>query len=338
LDRISTYILSMLHEGGNDETMSTLDSIHPSKDMAVMTKKSFTSYQSKRWRGIKKLIVALSFIGPALVLYVLFMLYPMVDAVRLSFFDWNGSSPTMNFVGLDNYKELSKDTIYIKSLVNNLYWVVLSLMMIIAPTLALSILISKVKRGRTFFRTAFFLPSVLSLTVVGVLWNKIYDPSNGPLNMILRMLGLDSLTHNWLGEGHTVIPSLVVTSSWSFYGLYMVLFLAALQNIDHSLYEAAEMDGAGPLRKFWNITVPSLRNTMNVVMSMDIIYSLKGFGVVWVMTQGGPFYMSEVVASYVYKAAFSLNKVSYAVAGSVVLGMIVIVLTISFNFIRDRRE
>jgi raffinose/stachyose/melibiose transport system permease protein len=335
---LNEYILMMLHEGGNKRTMNTLDSRHSSPDMAVMTKKSFSSYRGKRWRGIKKSIIALSFIGPALVLYVLFMLYPMMDAVRLSFFDWNGSSPTMNYIGIRNYTELSKDTIFIKSLINNLYWVVLSLVMMILPTLVLSILISKVKRGRTFFRTAFFLPSVLSLTVVGVLWNKIYDPSYGPLNIMLRMFGLDSLTHNWLGEGHTVIPSLVAASTWSFYGFYMVLFLAGLQNIDQTIYEAAEIDGAGSVRKFWNITLPSLRNTMNVVISMDVIYSLKGFAVVWIMTQGGPFYMSEVVASYVYKAAFSLNKVSYAVAGSVVLGIIVIVLTLAFNFIRDRRE
>ncbi|MNI02710.1 Inner membrane ABC transporter permease protein YcjO [compost metagenome] len=118
----------------------------------------------------------------------------------------------------------------------------------------------------------------------------------------------------------------------------MILFLAGLQNIDKSMYEAADIDGAGALRKFWNVTVPSLRNTMNVVISMVVIHALKGFGLVWIMTQGGPFYKSEVVATYVYKSAFSMNKVSYASAGSVVLGIIVIALTIAFNYWREKEE
>ncbi|MNJ67708.1 Inner membrane ABC transporter permease protein YcjO [compost metagenome] len=118
----------------------------------------------------------------------------------------------------------------------------------------------------------------------------------------------------------------------------MILYLAGLQNIDYSIYEAADIDGAGPLRKFWSITVPSLRNTLNIVISMVIIYSFKGFALVWIMTQGGPFYMSEIVPTYVYKAAFSMNKVGYGTAGSLVLGIIVMSCTVLFNYYREKRE
>lgn len=311
---------------------------HSPPILEVKTKKGAFTVNGMTKMKMKKTITVLSFLLPGLGLYFVFMLYPMIDAIRYSFFDWDGGSPTMNFVGFENYIQLTQDKIFLKSLFHNLLWVVLSLTLMVVPTLVLAVLISRVKKGRTFFRAGFYLPSVLSLAVVGVLWSKIYDPTMGPINVILRSLGLESLAKNWLGEPLFVIPALVIASTWAFYGLYLILFLAGLQSIDYSLYEAAEIDGAGPIRKFWHITIPSLRNTLNVVISMVIIHALKGFALIWIMTQGGPFYMSEVVSTYVYKAAFSMNKVSYATAGSVVLGIIVIGFTIGFNYYRERTE
>lgn len=301
-------------------------------------KKSVVVVNSKAKMKIRKAITIASFLLPGLILYAIFMLYPMIDAIRYSFFSWDGASPTMNFVGLENYVQLTKDDIFLKSLGHNLFWVVLSLTLMVVPTLVLAVLISRVKKGKMFFRAGFYLPSVLSLAVVGVLWSKIYDPMMGPINVFLKSIGLENLAKNWLGEPLFVIPALVIASTWAFYGLYLILFLAGLQSIDYSLYEAADIDGAGPISKFWNITIPSLRNTLNVVISMVIIHALKGFALIWIMTQGGPFYMSEVVSTYVYKAAFSMNKVSYATAGSVVLGIIVIGFTIGFNYYRERTE
>ncbi|NWQ42540.1 sugar ABC transporter permease [Bacillus sp. EB106-08-02-XG196] len=309
-----------------------------STPLIEMDKKSVVAVNSKTKLKIKKAITIASFLLPGLILYAVFMLYPMIDAVRFSFFDWDGASPSMNFVGIENYVQLTKDDVFLKSLGHNLLWVVLSLTLMVVPTLVLAVLISRVKKGKVFFRAGFYLPSVLSLAVVGVLWSKIYDPMMGPINVFLKSVGLESLAKNWLGEPLFVIPALVIASTWAFYGLYLILFLAGLQSIDYSLYEAADIDGAGPISKFWNITIPSLRNTLNVVISMVIIHALKGFALIWIMTQGGPFYMSELVSTYVYKAAFSMNKVSYATAGSVVLGIIVIAFTIGFNYYRERTE
>lgn len=314
------------------------DLYHSPAPIELNAQKSKITVNTKRIVKVKKIVTVLSFLLPALSIYFVFMLYPMIDAVRYSFFNWDGAAPSMDFVGLNNYIELAKDTIFLKSLLHNLLWVVLSLVLMVIPTLTLAVLISRVKKGKTFFRAGFYLPSVLSLAVVGVLWSKIYDPLMGPINVFLNSIGLGSLAKNWLGEPLFVIPALVIASTWAFYGLYMILFLAGLQSIDSELYEAADLDGAGPIRKFWSITIPSLRNTMNVVISMVIINALKGFALIWIMTQGGPFYKSEVVSTYVYKAAFSMNKVSYATAGSVVLGIIVITFTIGFNYYRERSE
>ncbi|WHY84022.1 sugar ABC transporter permease [Neobacillus novalis] len=306
--------------------------------LEIEQKKSLSIIKGRNKIKFKKMITIISFLLPALILYSIFMLYPMIDAVRFSFFDWDGAATSMNFVGIDNYVKLTDDKIFLKALGHNLLWVVLSLILMVIPTLILAVLISRVKKGKTFFRAGFYLPSVLSLAVVGVLWSKIYDPMMGPINVFLKSIGLENLAKNWLGEPYFVIPALVIASTWAFYGLYMILFLAGLQNVNSELYEAADLDGAGPIRKFWSITIPSLRNTLNVVISMVIINALKGFALIWIMTQGGPFYMSELVSTYVYKAAFSMNKVSYATAGSVVLGIIVIVFTIGFNYYRERSE
>lgn len=294
--------------------------------------------QVRHWsRKAKRFAVVLSFLAPSLLLYGLFMLYPMFDAVRLSLFDWDGASPTMSYIGLDNYMNLLKDDVFMQSLFHNLVWVVISLTLVVIPTLVLAVLISKVKRQAVL--SCRILPSFRHFTRGGgVLWAKIYDPLMGPINVTLQKAGLGSLAHNWLGEQWTVLPALVIVGTWAFYGSFLILYLAGLQNIDPSLYEAAEIDGAGPVRKFLSITIPSLRYTMNVVISMVIIYAFKGFALIWIMTQGGPFYKSEVVSTYIYKSAFGMNKVSYATAGGVLLAVIVITLTILFNQWRERRE
>jgi raffinose/stachyose/melibiose transport system permease protein len=289
-------------------------------------------------KKMKRALVVLSFISPALILYGLFMLFPIIEAFRLSLFDWDGASPAMNFVGVDNYVNIMKDPIFLQSLNHNFYWMVVDLIIIVIPVLALAVLIGKLKKGKTFFRAGFYLPAVLSLPVVAVLWGKIFDPYIGPINVFLKNIGLENLAINWLGNPNTVLLAIIFTGAWAFYGLYLILFLTGLQNIDPNLYEAAEIDGAGPIRKFIHITIPSLRNVMNLVISMVIIYSLKSFALVWIMTQGGPFYKSEVVASYVYKIAFSMYKTSYGAAGSIILAIVVVFLTILFNYLRERGE
>ncbi|TVY10447.1 carbohydrate ABC transporter permease [Paenibacillus cremeus] len=289
-------------------------------------------------RLAKQTIVVLSFLGPALLFYGFFMLYPMEEAIRWSLLDLNAKSTVAHFVGLSNYVEILKDSVFQSSLLNNLEWVMMELLLVVFPVLILSVMITKVKRGKLFFRAAFYLPAVLSMPVVAVIWSKIYDPYIGPVNSFLKLIGLKGLALNWLGEPFTVLPALILASTWVAYGFYMVLYLAGLQSIDYDLYEAADLDGAGTVSKFLHITLPSLRHTINFIVSLVIINSFKGFSMVWIITQGGPFYKSEVVATYVYKQAFSKYQISTGAAGSVILALIIMLVTIVFNRIRERGE
>ncbi|SDO32989.1 raffinose/stachyose/melibiose transport system permease protein [Paenibacillus sp. yr247] len=314
-----------------------MDSLHgPPQTVEAVIKYNQINKRIRLTSNIRKWITIISFLSPAVLLYGVFMLYPMFEAVRLSFFDWNGSAPIMNFVGLNNYIDILNDKVFILSLKHNIVWLVLDLVLLVIPVLLLAVMISKVKRGRLFFRTGFYLPAVLSLPVVSVLWGKIYDPMIGPINVILKSIGLNGLAINWLGHPWAVLPAIIIAGAWAFYGIYMIIYLSGLQSIDYSMYEAADMDGAGPIRKFWYITVPSLKNTINIVTTMVIVYGFKSFALIWIMTQGGPFYKSELVATYVYKAGFAMFKVSFAAAGSVILAVIVVVLTILFNAMRER--
>jgi len=286
--------------------------------------------------SIKKTGVILSFLLPAIIIYGIFMVYPILQAVRLSFFDWNGSSQSMNFIWFDNYTKLFQDTIFYRALINNIIWVVMELVIVVVPVLILAILISSVKRGKTFFRAGFYLPAILSMPVVAVIWAKIYDPYIGPINSVLKMIGADGLARNWLVDPITVLPSLILASTWVAYGFYMVLYLAGLQGIDYSLYEAADMDGAGFFAKLFNVTIPSLKPMMNVIITLSVITSFKSFAIVWIATQGGPLYRSEVVATYVYKMAFSQFQASYGAASGVILAVIIISFTVIFNRLRER--
>jgi raffinose/stachyose/melibiose transport system permease protein len=288
--------------------------------------------------SMRRRIVLFSFLSPALLIYTVFLIYPIWEAIRISFYDWNGSGKAEKYVGMGNYVKTLKDSVFVQALQHNVIWMIADLILMVVPILVLAVLISRVRKGMMFFRAGFYLPAVLSLPVISVLWGKIYDPLIGPINTVLNAVGLDFLAFNWLGDHRTVLFSLIIVGVWAYYGLYMILFLAGLQSIDYSLYESAEIDGAGAFRKFWNITLPSMRNTMNVVLSMVIIYGFKSFGLVWIMTLGGPFYKSELVATYVYKAAFTMNKVGYGSAGAVILMIIVVTITVIFNATRERKE
>jgi|GEM_PF-5784859 len=199
------------------------------------------------------------------------MVYPIIDSFRISLTNWNGISSEYDFVGFKNYIILLQDKYFWNAVLNTLFWVVMQLLIIALPTLVLSLMIRKVKVGMTFFRTGFYLPSIVSFSVAAVIWGKIYDPQIGPINSVLNALGLSFLAKSWLGDVSTVLPALVIASSWVQYGAYMVMYITGLQGIDPQYYEAAELDGANAFQKFWKITVPSLRNTINVVISLIIM-------------------------------------------------------------------
>lgn len=274
------------------------------------------------------------FLLPSLLLYVVFMLVPLVQTVGVSFTTWDGFTAPQ-YVGVQNYTDILGDPKFRYALWHNIVWTVITMVLAVGIALTLASVLSRLRAGRGFFRVTFFLPNVVSLSVVAVLWGQIYNPLVGPVNVILKNVGLGGLAHRWLGEPETVLPAINVANSWHSYGFYMVVLLAGLQAIDGALYEAAIVDGAGAWALFRYVTLPGLRNVLNLVLILAFINALKGFTLVWIMTQGGPVNRSELLATYIYRAAFLANQLGPAAAASVVLSVLVIGTTVIFNRLRE---
>ncbi len=192
-----------------------------------------------------------------------------------------------------------------------------------------AILESKIIRPRwgATFRNTLFLPSVLAVTVVGLTWQLIFSPNSGLLNQVLRGIGLDSLTHAWLGEESTAIFSIIGVSQWQWVGYCMILFIVAIQAIPEELYEAARIDGASGIQQFFNITVPMVRETILVLTTITIIGGFKVFDIVWVMTAGGPNNSSNTLGGYLYRVGFRNDEMGYASALATLLFLITFALT-----------
>lgn len=273
---------------------------------------------------------------PAIAIYAVFTLAPIGLTAWLSVTDSRGLNTAANFVGLANYKRAAFDPIVWQSLGHTFLWLVYHLVIAGGLGLVLALAISRLKRTHVFFRTAFFLPHLVSLAVVGVIWANIYDPFYGLLNTALEQLGLGSWTQGWLSDPLLVLFSVNVASSWQGFGLYMLLFIAGLQNIDASLYEAAEIDGANEWQKLRDVTLPGLSEVMTFVVSLALINGLKGFATVFVMTNGGPFYQSELITTYIYRLAFSAQDHGLAAVLSILLSVLAVTVTIVFNRWRAR--
>lgn len=275
---------------------------------------------------------------PAIALYALFSLTPIVATIWISFTNSGGFNTEASFVGFDNYVRATEDPIIWQSLGRTFLWLGYHVVLAGGLGLALALAIGRLSRTRVFFRTAFFLPHLVSLAVVGVIWANIYDPFYGLINTALTQWGLASWAKGWLSDPLLVLFSVNVASSWQGFGLYMLLFIAGLQNIDHSLYEAAEIDGANALHKLWNVTLPGLSEVMTFVLSLAMINGLKGFATVFVMTNGGPFYASEIITTYIYRLAFQAQDHGLAAVLCILMSVLAITITVAFNRWRARKS
>ncbi|WHY74544.1 carbohydrate ABC transporter permease [Fictibacillus enclensis] len=271
------------------------------------------------------------FILPALVCYVIFLVIPIIRTVQYSFYQWDGASPFMIFVGLRNYNRLIHDPIFWSALGHNIFWILATIILPLGVGLLLAILLSnKVVKGKLIFRVSFFLPVIISLVAVGIIWNWIYHPDFGIVNSILRSIGLDPLTQPWLGNEKTVLPALLIAGSWTYYGFCMVVFLAALQGVDKTYYEAAKIEGATAFQTFFYVTVPLLKGTITLLVLNSLIGSFKVFDLIFLMTKGGPYHSSEVIGTYMFNEAFSMNDVGYGAAISIALALLIGVCSIIY--------
>ena len=278
------------------------------------------------------------FLLPALALYVVFLLYPMVSSLYISSTDWDGLSDSWNFVGLDNYQDIFfGDDISRRALRNNVVWTLFTLLVPTVLGLILAALLNGAVRGGTFFRSIFYLPGVLPLVAVGMIWGWMYNPNFGAVNEILRAVGLEGLTRGWLGDFTTALPATLVTALWQGVGFPMVLYLAGMQVIPREQYEAARIDGAGPLETFRSITLPWLRETHIVVLTLAVIGSFNVFDLIYTMTYGGPGQTTQVLATWMYFNTFQYNHAGYGAALAWVIAAIALVVTIPYIRLMSRR-
>jgi len=274
--------------------------------------------------------------APAIAVYGTFTLVPIAVTFLLSFTNSAGFNTAADFVGVENYRKAMQDPIVWQALWQTVIWLIYHVVLAGGLGLALALAIARLRRSQVFFRTAFFLPHLVSLAVVGVIWANIYDPFFGLLNTGLVEIGLGSWTQGWLSDPSLVLFSVNVASSWQGFGLYMLLFIAGLQDIDPALYDAAEVDGANGWQKLIHVTLPGLREVMTFVMSLAMINGLKGFATVFVMTNGGPFYQSELITTYIYRLAFQSQQHGLAAVLCILLSLFAITITVAFNRWRAR--
>ena len=278
------------------------------------------------------------FILPALIFYLVFTLRPLTQSIIFSFYDWDGFNPIKRFIGLANYKEAFSDPVLGLSLFNNIKWVIISLILSQGTALLLAVLVARCIIWQSFFRSVLFFPNMLSPMITALIWGRIYDPLIGLINTFLKNLGYGYLAKGWLGSPEWALVAVCIANSWRAYGYYMVLYLAGLQSVDPTLYDAAKVDGANGWQEFWYVTLPSIRPTSTLVLSLALINSLMTFDMVWGMTQGGPFHRSEVLSTLIYKTAFASNRVGYGCALSLMQAVLIFNVTMIFIRIRERGE
>jgi raffinose/stachyose/melibiose transport system permease protein len=282
-------------------------------------------------RGGKKRKVewkAYLYILPAFVLFAVFLGVPAVQTAQYSLFKWNGIGPS-TWVGLQNYAELFTDSVLRSSFLHAGVLIFFYAVIPLVLALFLTAIISRGAnlRGMSVFRTLLFLPQVVASVVVATIWVAIYSP-DGLINQLLRLVGLGSLTRAWLGDFDTALPAVGIIGSWLGIGLCLVLFLSGVANIQPELFEAARIDGAGPVGEFFSITLPALRGQIAVALTLTVVAALKTFDLVYITTRGGPGTSTTLPAFEAYNRAFNTGKVGSAAAVAIVLTALILGVTV----------
>lgn len=266
-------------------------------------------------------LAAWIFILPAILGTFIFIIIPVLCSFGLSFTEWDLLNP-IKFVGFENYKLLFNDDLFYKILINTVVFALsTSILGVIIPLILASILNSKI-RGSEFFKTAYFLPFITPMVVIGIIWAWIFDPNIGLLNQVLQ------ININWLYDSKFALPALIVVSVWKLIGYNMIIFLSSLSSISNSMFEAAKIDGANAIQIFKNVTIPLLSPTIFFVIIITAISSFQVFDLIYLMTQGGPFDSTNVLVYAIYKNAFEYFNVGKASAIAYVLFAIILVLTL----------
>ena len=289
-------------------------------------------------RPLRQNLVGWLFLAPAIALIGVFTITPFGQAILLSFQSWDGVSPETPWVGFANYKLVGSDPNFWASMRNVLFFGVVGFFLGNAIALAMALAVNRITKGKTFFRTVFYLPGVLSVVVVGLLFSFILAPGSGVLNRLLEIFGLGSLAQNWLGDPAIALPAVAAVFIWFHWGFGFLLFLAGLQDVPQELYEAAELDGANAWTRFRYITWPQLAPVTSIVSLLTLLAALQIFGTVQVLTNGGPGYHTMVPTLAIFNEAFVNYRYGSAAAMSVIFGGALVLLSVLQLAITGRRS
>ncbi len=266
-------------------------------------------------------------VTPATLLFIIFMIIPTIKVFNMSLYKWGGFSNTKQFVGLQNFKLLMSDSNFFRSFQNTILLITLVTIVTMAFALIFAAILSREKIvGQNFFRIVFYIPNILSVVVISAIFSAIYDPNNGLLNSILSIFrGKDATPILWMGDQKIVIYSLVIAMIWQAIGYYMVMYMASMASFPESLYESANLEGAGRIRQFFDITLPLIWTNIRTTLTFFVISSINlSFLFVKAMTNGGPDGATEVFLSYMYQQAYTNSSYGY--------GMAIGVLVFAFSF------
>ena len=281
--------------------------------------------------------VAIAFIAPAFFFYTLFIIVPTLSSVYYSFTSWDGINPNIRFIGLANYREIFTSARFANALKNT---VILTLFISIlenAFALALALIVDNVRWMKNLFRSAFYIPVLISGIVSGFIWKIMYNYNFGAINSILESIGLGEWKQDWLGNTRLTLIMVGVVLVWKGAGYYMIIYLATLQSVSTDIIEAAEIDGAGPIQKFRSITLPLISGAFTINFTLSLINGLKVFDQISVMTDGGPGFTTETLVYLLYKVGFNEGRQGFGTAVGIVLLFIIIILnTIQQKFLRSR--
>jgi raffinose/stachyose/melibiose transport system permease protein len=277
------------------------------------------------------------FLLPAIVLFIVFVVYPIFQSIYYSFFDWKGLGPAVDFVGLENFRKILADKAFLKALKNGLFIIAFALTLQLPFSLFLAVLVGRNLPGRIFFRTVFFMPYVLSEVITALMWLFLYnpDPDRGFFNAIMVLLP-GGEAQEWLADTNLVLPAIFAALTWKYFGFHMLLYLTGLQNIPEEIEEAARIDGANSLQNFFYITLPLLGSTIKTSVYLSILGSIQQFIMVWIMTKGGPVNASETLSTYMYRFGFIRFQLGYGSA--VAIYMFLLSLTFSLIYQRLTRQ
>lgn len=281
--------------------------------------------------------VCLLFVLPALILFITFIVFPMLNSINLSLTNWDGINKHYDYIGLENFRLIFTNERFYNALINSIIIGLSFTILANILSLALALIVDNIVIGKSFFRSMFYLPVLISGIIAGFIWTIMFNYSFGIINSILSTMGLN-LEINFLGVMPNALMSIVFVMLWQRGGYYMVIYLAGLQGIPRELLESAQIDGASSIQKFKNITFPLLSGSITVNMTLALIYGFKVFDQIAVMTDGGPGFATESITYLIYRVAFAELRQGYGTALALVLFFIVLIVAVLQVVILKRRE